>query len=241
MAEKLLYVALDKSNREENLELAQELAGSDTEGSFGFKVNQDDAMIYGRAYISEVVDTGRPVFVDLKMNNGPRTMSNAIRWLGDMGVAHTNVWAHAESNLRKTVDRLASVTDRPAILAVTFYTRWKENYAQTHHRMSLDELISHWAYDAVDNGADGVILPPNLLRAVKDLNTVKLSPAIRMEGQVTDSQQEQVSTPYDTVVDGGDILVAGSPVYKAAYPVEALKTILGEMRRGQQFLEAAGQ
>src|SRR3990167_5743546 len=124
MSEKLLYVALDQSDPARNIELAKNLAGSDAKGNFGFKVNQDDAMISGREYIESITDVGKPVFVDLKMNNGPRTMSRTIRYLAEMGVAHTNIWAHAESNLGKTMDLIANVEDRPGILAVTFYTRW---------------------------------------------------------------------------------------------------------------------
>jgi orotidine-5'-phosphate decarboxylase len=238
MSEKLLYVALDQSDRGQNRELAQGLVSSDVDGNFGFKINQDDIVIGGRDYISSITDLGLPVFADLKMNNGPRTMTNTIKYLADLGVAHTNIWAHAESNLRKTVDKVADIPNRPDILAVTFYTRWEEAYAQEHHRMTLEELVEHWARVGVANGADGIILPGNLLGAVKDLDTVKLNPAVRMDGEVTDSEQEQVSTPYDAIMDGSDILVVGSPIYKAKFPVEALRTYLGEMSRAVADLAA---
>jgi orotidine-5'-phosphate decarboxylase len=238
MAEKLLYVGLDEDDRQKNLELVDTLVGSDAEGSFGFKVNLDHTLMWGKDYVEEVVASEKPVFVDLKMNNGSRTMSNIVSWLGDMGVAHTNVWAHAESNLAKTVKELADVTDRPAILGVTFYTRWNEDYARTHHNMSLSELISHWSHVAVDNGADGIILPGTQLAAVSDLDTVKLNPAVRMPGQETKSKQEQVSNPYDAIMAGSDILVVGSPIYGSPEPVQALKTFLAEIKRAETDLAA---
>jgi orotidine-5'-phosphate decarboxylase len=240
MAEKLLYVGLDQSDLGVNRELAQGLvAAPDVEGNFGFKINQDDAFIGGADYISSIVDLGKPVFVDLKMNNGPRTMSRTIRSLADLGVSHTNVWAHAESNLKKTMEQIADVEDRPGILAVTFYTRWKEDYARKHHNMSLEELIEHMAHVGVENGADGLILPGNMLHTVSGLDVVKLNPAVRVEGEETDSQQEQTSTPFGATVAGSDILVVGSPIYKAPEPVEALKLYLGEQRRGVEALEAS--
>ena len=241
MSEKLLYVALDQSDPARNIELAKNLAGSDAKGNFGFKVNQDDAMISGREYIESITDVGKPVFVDLKMNNGPRTMSGTIRYLAEMGVAHTNIWAHAESNLGKTMDLIANVEDRPGILAVTFYTRWQDEYARKHHNMSLNELIRHWAEVGVEYGADGLILPGNLLGTVSDLDTLKLNPAVRMGGVSTDSEQEQTSEPYDAIVDGSDMLVVGSPIYKAADPIEALKVHLGEVRRAEDYLVSIGK
>lgn len=240
MAEKLLYVGLDEDDRQKNLELVDTLVGSDAEGQFGFKVNLDHTLMWGKDYVEEVVASEKPVFVDLKMNNGSRTMSNVVSWLGDMGVAHTNVWAHAESNLAKTVQELSGVTDRPAILGVTFYTRWNEDYARKHHNMSLSELISHWSHVAVDNGADGIILPGTQLAAVSDLDTVKLNPAVRMPGQETKSKQEQVSNPYDAIMAGSDILVVGSPIYGSPEPVTALKTFLAEIKRAELDLAARG-
>lgn len=238
MAEKLLYVGLDKDDRQKNLELVDTLANSDAQGNFGFKVNLDHTLMWGKEYVEEVVASEKPVFVDLKMNNGSRTMSNIVGWLADMGVAHTNVWAHSESNLAKTVEQVSGITDRPAILGVTFYTRWDETYAQRHHNMSLGELVSHWSHVVVDSGADGIILPGTQLAAVSDLNTVKLNPAVRMPGQETSSKQEQVSNPYDAIMAGSDILVVGSPIYKAEFPVEALQTFLGEIQRAEADLAA---
>ena len=233
MAEKLLYVGLDRNEKQPNLELARRLAGSVLDGNFGFKINLDHALMWGEGYIKEVVDTGKDVFVDLKMNNGPRTMGNIIRWLGKLCIAHTNVWAHSESNLAKTVADLKEETDTPAVLGVTFYSRWDEAYAQKHHRMSLGDLISHWAQTAVDNGADGIILPANHLNAVADLNIPKLCPAIRLAGETTASRQVQTNSPYEAIVAGADMLVVGSPIHAAQNPEAALQKYLGEIARAE--------
>lgn len=230
MSEKLLYVALDHNTRSENLYLAQELDQVDANyGTFGFKINQDHVLRWNEDYIRQLSVYGRPIFADLKMNNGARTMSNTIKWLADLGVTHTNVWAHADSNLAKTMDQVSDVEHRPSVLGVTFYTRWTEDYAQKHHRMSLPEVVSHWSHVAVDSGADGIIVPGNLLHTVSDLDTVKLNTAVRIAGAETSSKQEQVSTPYDAVMAGSDILVVGSPVYESRQPATALKQYLAEM------------
>lgn len=233
MAEKILYVGLDHNDRRQNLELAGRLTAAAPDGNFGFKINLDHALMWGENYITEIVDTGQDVFVDLKMNNGPRTMGNIIRWLGKLCVAHTNVWAHSESNLAETISGLKDYEQAPDILGVTFYSRWNEAYAQKHHGMALKNLIGHWALTAVENGADGVILPANHLEAVRDLDTTKLCPAIRLPDETTASKQAQVSTPRDAIASGADILVVGSPIYAAAQPEEALQRYLDEIRRAE--------
>lgn len=234
MAETLLYVALDKNTRQDNLSLAGQLSGSGIEGNFGYKINLDHALMWGEKYLKLIVDSERPVFVDLKMNNGSRTMTNIVSWLGDLGVDHTNVWAHAEANLAKTMEAVSGLPIRPSVLGVTFYTRWDEDYARRNYGMGLDELIRHWSQVAVDCGADGIILPPNYYHAVEGIDTAKLSPAIRKEGETTGSIQEQTATPYDAVMAGADILVVGSPIYGAIKPVDALIRYMSEMRRGEE-------
>jgi orotidine-5'-phosphate decarboxylase len=236
MSEKLLYIALDGDSQEANRDLAAQLAESDTEGSFGFKVNLDQALMWGGPYVDDILDNERPVFVDLKMNNGPRTMANTVAWLGSMGVSHTNVWANAGSNLAKTMDQLSVVEDRPKVLGMLFYTRWDDEYTLANYDMPLDGYINHWANVAVDSGADGIIVPPNHLAAVSEIDTTKLSPGIRLGEQSTQSVQQQTNGPYEAVMAGSDILVVGSPIYKADEPVEALNTFLGEVRRAEDNL-----
>ena len=236
MTEKLLYVGLDRDNQWHNLELARQLARSEPAGNFGFKVNLDHALMWGESYIREVVTWGKDVFVDLKMNNGSRTMGNVVRWLGGLGVVHTNVWAHSEANLAKTLARLEGAEDIPSILAVTFYTRWDEAYAQRHHGMSLAALVGHWAGVAVENGADGIILPANQLGVVSDLETLKLSPAIRISGETMTGEQQQIETPYGAIKAGADMLVVGSPIHAAADPSRALGAYLAEIRRAEEEL-----
>lgn len=238
MSEKLLYVGLDGDNRGKNLKLAHQLTESGAEGNFGFKVNLDHALIWKESYLREILETEKPVFVDLKMNNGSRTMSNVVSWLSDLGVRHTNVWAFADENLGKTMSKLPPLGEgrNTEVLGVTFYTRWDSDYTQRHFGKELPETIAHFGRLAVENGCDGIILPANQLEAVKDLTTDKVSPGIRMAGQQTDSQQKQVSDPYSAIMNGGNILVVGSPIYSAPKPVEALQSFLSEMKRAEDDL-----
>lgn len=226
----LLYVALDHDERAANLALAANLAAVDTSGyetgcEFGFKVNLDHALLWGEDYLRAVLDHGRPVFADLKMNNGPRTMSHVLHRLGELGIRHVSIWAHADANLRAAVERLAG-DRRPDILAATFYTRWDEHYAREHHAMALPDLISHWAVSAVANGADGVIVPGPLLAATAELRTTRLTPGVRLNATSTTSVQRQVTTPQEAVRAGADMLVVGSPIYSASDPAGALRNHL---------------
>lgn len=234
MADVLLYVGLDPLERDRNEALADALCAGQPDGHFGFKVDLDHALLWGEGYLRRMVSPGRPVFLDLKMNNGPRTMTHVVCWLAELAVADTNIWSHAETNLAETVTATAVLDQRPRLLAATFYTRWTDDYARRHHSMSLQELVAHWARVAVDSGADGVIVPPTSLPAVAHLPTVRLTPGIRLDDATTSSRQRQVATPERAIAAGADILVVSSPIYTAENPAEALGTYLTSISASQR-------
>lgn len=226
MSERLLYVALDHDERKPNLNLAEQL--SDVAGNFGFKVNLDHVVLWGLDYVRDVQSQERPVFVDLKVNNGPRTMGNIFGTLAEMGVNHTNVWAFADEQITPAVKAVEGSETK--VLGVTITTRFDDKYCQRHFGRSMKESVGHFAKVAVDAGCDGIILPGNCLDVVSNIQTTKLVPGIRPADQERgpDAQKQTVS-PQEAIINGADILVCGSPIYGAADPVISLQRVLSEM------------
>lgn len=227
MSERLLYVALDHNERKENLSLAGQL--SELAGNFGFKVNLDHVVLWGLDYIRDVQNQKRPVFVDLKLNNGPRTMSNIFTPLAEMGVSHTNVWAFADRLITPAVRAVEG--SQTKVLGVTITTRFDEEYCRKNFGRSMRDSVRHFARVATGAGCDGIILPGTCLKAVQDISTVKLIPGIRPEGyEKTTETQKQIVTPHKAIINGADILVCGSPIYSSSDPVQSLRNILSQMQ-----------
>lgn len=226
LSEKLLYTALDFNEKKTNLTLAERLARE--AGNFGFKLNLDHVVLWGIDYVHSILEQGKPVFVDLKMHNGTRTMGHILSTLAEMGVSDTNVWAEAGEQIVEAKRMIEG--SRMRLLGVTVTTRYDDDYCQENFGRSMKDSVRHFAQMAISNGCDGIILPGTCLDAVRDLDTVKLVPAIRPEGYPGRADQEQPVTPYEAVINGADILVCGSPIYKAADPVQALHDTLSQMR-----------
>jgi orotidine-5'-phosphate decarboxylase len=229
MSERLLYVALDHNESSPNLSLAERL--SEVGGNFGYKVNLDHYTLWGLPYIKELQGQGKPLFVDLKLNNGPRTMTNTIRPLAEAGVNHTSVWAHAERLITPTVEALRDIEgSQLKVLGVTVTSRFDEEYCKKNYGRSLDQTVRHFTTIALDVGCDGVILPGTSLPAIQDIDTVKLVSGVRPVSLGGDLRhQREVITPTQAINNGADILVCGSPIYKASDPVEALESILSNI------------
>jgi len=225
--ERELYVALDHNDRGSNLALAADL--SPEQGSWGFKINQDHHSLWP-GYADEIIQLGKPVFVDTKINNGKRTMANIVRDISSRGARLTNVWAAAE----RMIEPLPTIAHAGGteLLAVTVTTHFDEDFCQRIFRRSLGDSVRMFTEIALEQGCDGVILPGTTLDAVADIATKKLVPAVRPDWfeDKKANDQEQTITPTEAFQSGADIVVCGSPIYRSPVPREALQRILEEIQ-----------
>jgi orotidine 5'-phosphate decarboxylase subfamily 1 len=235
MKQPFLFVALDDLGKKEKetLEIAEQLSG--VEGPFGFKVNLDyllNPTMSLKTALSQVQRFGRPVFADLKMWNGTRTMASVIRNLADNEVDYLNVYALADDLLPGAV-KIAEGS-KTKILGLTVLTHFSEAYCQKHFRRSLRETVRHFAEVALERGCHGIILPGTALDIVQDLETEKVVPGVRPKWYKDTRHKEEIE-PKIAVDQGADKIVCGSPIMKDADKVAALKRILSEMT-GQPML-----
>ena len=89
------------------------------------------------------------------------------------------------------------------------------------------------ANDAVSGGADGLIMPPTMLKEMrKRYPTIPIiTPGIRPEWfqDKKINHQQEISTPTEAMRDGATALVIGSPICLSNNPVDALTMILDEL------------
>lgn len=203
------------------------------EYSFGYKVNLDYLLIGWRSLkvaLDEVQVFGRPVFTDIKMWNGERTMEAVVKTLVDLGADYLNVYALADNQLVKSVK--ATEGTKTKVFGITVLSHYDQVYCQKHFRRSLEDTVRHFAKVSQDAGCHGIILPGTMLDCVSDINILKAVPGIRPNGY-KDARHEQEIEPEAAVKKGADILVCGSPIMKSADQVSALKQILQEMEAGK--------
>lgn len=203
---------------------------ADVPGEFGIKINLD--VVLRSPYIIRAVHSriARPLFVDLKMWNGKRTMTEIVRMLADEGVAMANAYALAD-HLLEAPAKVAR--DRGVVfLAVTILTHFTDQYCQTFFGKSMVDTVRMFAVTAIDRGCDGYILPGTCLDGVTDFPGLKFNPGIRPLW-VLDRKanaQEQLSTVQESFAKGAHFVSCGSPVFDADDPVDALIRILGEVQ-----------
>jgi len=222
-----LFIALDGlvQREKETLSVVEQLIS--VSGNFGFKINLDYLLKKGfKAALEPIQQFGRPVFADLKMWNGTRTMVSVIENLVAMKVDYTNVYTLADDLLPKTIKTTEGTKTK--VLGLTVPTHFSEAYCQKHFKRSLQETVRHFAEIAVEAGCHGIILPGTTLEVVTNLDTIKVVPGIRPNWYKDTRHKEEVE-PRVAIEKGADILVCGSPIMKNRDPVEALKKVLSEI------------
>ncbi len=222
-----LWVALDGLNKKETETLAMAEKMATVEGNFGFKINLDYLLVHGiKQAVARVATYGRPIFADIKMWNGSRTMADTVDRLVDAGVRCLNVYALADSMLPKAVEQARGSNTQ--VFAVTILTHYDDKYCRRHFKRSLPVVVRDLTIIALAARCDGVILPGTTMKSIANFKCKKMNPGIR-PAWFSDDRHEQETLPADACRMGASDVVCGSPLTTSPEPKEALKRLLGEL------------
>jgi orotidine-5'-phosphate decarboxylase len=232
-------VALDLESHQGRLELAHSLSERIPQPGYGFKVNLDAACLVAPGapplyqQLAELAELGRPLFLDLKMWNGGRTMTAIAHGLAqhpDLGVEILDVYPHAGASFLRQLRE--TLVDSPThLFGLTVLTHYEDADCQELYRRSLSETVRWLAEKNLAAGCQGLVLPPNQLAGVRDLPCLKLCPGIRPAwfADRGANAQLQTTTPQEAVEGGADYLVLGSPVTGSPCPEMAMERVLSEV------------
>lgn len=227
MERPFLFVALDGTEGQV-IKMASTL--SRVEGSFGFKINLDYLLHPNKGLkttVGNIQAHDKPVFVDLKMWNGTRTMLEVIKTLVGLGVDYLNVYALADDLLPEAIE--ATKDSKTKVLGLTVLSHYTEAYCLKHFRRTLKDTVRYLAEVAIEAGCHGIIVPGTTLEKVRVLKGIKVATGIRPDWY-KDERHRQIVTPKKAIEEKADGLVCGSPITKSSNPVEALKKVLSEMQ-----------
>ncbi len=226
-----LCVALDGSDRSWILAIAAALADH-----IGWlKVGLEAFTAHGPSLVEEVAALGPQVFLDLKLHDIPATVGRAAANCAACGASMLTV--HAAGG-RAMLEAAAAGARRgagvapPRVVAVTVLTSLDGTaLAELEIPRQPVDLVASWARLAREAGLDGVVASAHEAATIRQDcggGFLIVTPGIRPASSGIDDQR-RVVTPAEAVRAGADILVVGRPITGADDPVEAARSILGEM------------
>jgi orotidine-5'-phosphate decarboxylase len=193
------------------------------------KIGHQLAYTGGLALAERLIRAGRPVFLDLKLHDIPRTVEEGVRSLANFGATFLTLHAYPQTMRAAVAGR---GTSGLRLLAVTVLTSMDDADARAAgYGASVAELAVSRAADAHEAGIDGLVCAATEaaeLRRIVGSATALVVPGIRPQGAAA-GDQKRAATPADAIAAGADYLVVGRPITGAADPLAAARAIVAEI------------
>jgi orotidine-5'-phosphate decarboxylase len=220
-----VYVALDTTDVNQARQLAAQLRGC----VGGLKLGLEFFNAHGPDGIKPFVETGLPVFLDLKYHDIPNTVAGAVRAVAGLGVSILNVHAQGgAAMMRAGLDAAKSVSPATRVIAVTMLTSLgDEDLPSLGIQPPVADQVLRLATLARQCGLDGVVCSAHeIVRLRKELGPdfLLVVPGIRPAGAVLDDQR-RVMGPAEARDAGASVLVIGRPITGAPDPAQAARDI----------------
>lgn len=225
-----VIVACDFASRKECLSFLDKF----TDVKPFVKIGMELFYAAGADMVREIKKRGHKIFLDLKLCDIPNTVKKSMRVLSSLDVDMCNLHAFGTKEMMKAAIEGLTREDgtRPILIAVTQLTSTSEERMRDELLIDrpIDEVVMHYAKNALDAGLDGVVCSPLEAEKVhkvcgKDFLTV--TPGIRFAGSEV-GDQVRVTTPERAKEIGSDFIVVGRPITSSDDPVEAYKRAVRE-------------
>jgi orotidine-5'-phosphate decarboxylase len=219
-----LIVALDVPS----LEAAQAMVARLGDSVSFYKIGYQLAFAGGLDYAPKLVQSGKRVFLDLKLHDIGNTVAAGVKSICRLGASFLTVHAFPQV-MQAAVD---AREDGLRILAVTVLTSLSDSdLAKAGYAATVRELALLRAEQACEIGVDGLVCSPEEVAALRGAVKNKLvlvTPGVRPAGVAT-GDQKRVATPGDAINAGADYLVVGRPIVEASDPKAAAEAIVAEI------------
>ena len=220
-----MIVALDLPN----VDAAKAMVATLGDSVSFYKVGMELVYAGGLDFARELAQSGKKVFLDLKLHDIPNTVEKATMQIAEMGMTYLTV--HAFPQTMKAAVK-GKGTSGLKILAVTVMTSYDDNdLKDAGYGFGVKDLVARRADQAKEIGIDGLILSPEEvgdMRMRLGTGMDLVTPGIRPQGSAV-GDQKRIMTPSLAIKAGADRLVIGRPVTAAPDPKAAADAILAEI------------
>jgi orotidine-5'-phosphate decarboxylase len=219
-----LIVALDVPS----VEAAQAMVARLGDAVSFYKIGYQLAFAGGLSYAGQLAQSGKRVFLDLKLHDIGNTVAAGVKSVSRLGASFLTVHAYPQ-----TMQAAVEARDHDLrILAVTVLTSFNDaDLAAAGYGATVGEVVARRAAQARDIGVDGLVCSPEEaanVRRIVDGSLTLVTPGIRPAG-ARDGDQKRIATPRAAIAAGADYLVVGRPILAAEDPKAAAEAIVAEI------------
>ena len=194
-----------------------------------YKIGYQLAYAGGLPLVSQLVKSGKKVFLDLKLHDIGNTVARGVESVAKLGATFLTVHAYPQT-LKAAVEGRAGSDLK--LLAVTVLTSYDDSDLHAAgYRLGVSDLVEARAQQAQVLGLDGIVCSPEEATALRKLvghQMILVTPGIRPAGSEV-GDQKRIMTPARAIAAGSDYLVVGRPITGAADPKAAAEAVHAEI------------
>ena len=194
-----------------------------------YKIGMELVYGGGLKLVRELTESGKRVFVDLKLHDIPNTVERSAAQIARLGADFLTVHAYPQT-MHAAQSGIAGTQLK--LLAVTMLTSFDDGDARAAgYAHNVLEMVALRARQAQQAGIAGLILSPGEVRQMRASvgpDMLLVTPGIRPAGGEA-GDQKRVMTPAQAISAGADYIVAGRPITAAADPRAAAEQIVADI------------
>ena len=211
--DKKLIVALDFEDADHARHLVNQLGDSVNFYKIGLELAYNGGLELAR----DLKDSGKSIFIDLKLHDIGTTVERATRQISKMGMDFLTIHGYSQ-----TMEAARQGADNNLkLLAVTVMTSYNDlDLALAGYAKSVQSTVANRAIQAKTHNIDGLILSPLELFTVRQIvgpEMLLVTPGIRPNTANADDQK-RVMTPAEAIQHSANHIVVGRPITRADDP-----------------------
>ena len=208
MSKKKIFIAVDTNNVSRAKKIIRDTQTKKIEVGYKFGLE----FFYskgGRKFLSSLKN--HKIFLDLKLNDIPNTVSSAMKSLRDLKIAYLTVHISSGLNALKV---LKKESKNIKIAGVTTLTSLNDkDLKEIGYKKKVNELVKHQAKLAKKAKLDAIICSGHEIKLVKsEFKKEIITPGIKMQN--TKNDQKRIMKPNEAFAAGSDWLVIGRSITK---------------------------
>ena len=155
-----VIIACDFESRAKTLEFLDQFNGRKPFVKIGMELFYAE----GPSIVKEIKARGHKIFLDLKLHDIPNTVKKAMKVLSNLDVDMVNLHASGTRVMMEAALEGLTRNDgtRPLLIAVTQLTSTDQKTMEKDILINkpIDEVVMHYAHNALESGLDGVVCSP---------------------------------------------------------------------------------
>lgn len=199
-----------------------------------FKIGLELFCAEGPDAVRAIRDTGGHIFLDLKINDIPRTAAATVREAAKLDISYLTIHGFGGREMVRASAEAAAEGSVQLLVVSVLTSLDDDSLHDIGVKATTREQALRIARISAEENAGGLVLSPRELEVIRSAlpHLVLCTPGVRPAGSSVDDHRRAM-TPAEAIDAGADFVVVGRPILQAADRARAASEIVEQIREAE--------